>query len=280
VRQLARSEGWTGYNSRTNAGYLKNLVLRTVQHSKDVMVNLVTTAHKPDRLRLFTETLLSGFPQIKTILNSINPGRSPVAVGEMELISYGDGTIRESVGELSFEIGPTSFFQPNTLQAERMFASIAELGHVKPGHTVYDLFCGLGTIGQYIASRVEKVVGVENNESSVNLARKNCGINNLDNCVFEVGDAADALHPDFVARYGRPDRLILDPPRPGLHPQVCDGILREGPERIIYTSCNPATQARDLKLLSALYTVEEVLPIDMFPQTYHIESVAALQRRN
>jgi 23S rRNA (uracil1939-C5)-methyltransferase len=154
-------------------------------------------------------------------------------------------------------------------------------GFLEPSksHTVYDLFCGLGTIGLSLANQVRRVIGIENNETSVELARKNCRTNRIENCYFQEGDAAEALTCDFMARFGKPDRMILDPPRPGLHPKLCEALLRAGPERIVYTSCNPATQSRDLKLLSEAYDVERVQPVDMFPQTYHIEAVAALQRK-
>jgi 23S rRNA (uracil1939-C5)-methyltransferase len=280
VREIALEEGWTCHNSRSNSGYLRHLVLRIGQGSGDLMVNLVTTSHEPERIALFTKALLSEFPVISTVVNSVNSSRSPIASGEMEHVSFGDGTIREEIGSLVFEIAPTSFFQPNTAQAERLVSTISRFLDSSHGQTVYDLFCGLGTIGLSLSDQVGKVVGIENNETSVEMARKNCQINGIDNCIFQVGDAAEALASDFMRSFGKPDRLVLDPPRPGLHPKLCEAILRAKPERIVYTSCNPATQARDLKLLSGAYEIERVQPIDMFPQTYHIEAVAALQLRS
>jgi 23S rRNA (uracil1939-C5)-methyltransferase len=202
-----------------------------------------------------------------------------MALGEIEHVCVGPGTIKEQIGSLAFEIAPSSFFQPNTLQAGKLVSVIANYLDPEPTLTVYDLFCGLGTIGLSIAHQVGRVVGIESNGTSVELARKNCRTNGIDNCEFEVGDAAEALSSEFIRSFGIPDRLILDPPRPGLNPKLCEAILEVRPERIVYTSCNPATQSRDLKMLSEAYSVERVQPVDMFPQTYHIEAVAALQRR-
>lgn len=279
VREIALEEGWTCYNTRSHSGFLRNLVLRMGFGSGDLMVNLVTSQYLPDRIRLLTEVLVKEFPSISTLVNSINDGRSPSAVGQIEHVCFGGGTITERIGSLDFEIAPSSFFQPNTLQAERLISVIREFLNSSADQTVYDLFCGLGTIGLSIADQARRVVGIESNEKSVELARKNCLLNHLENCLFQVGDAAEALSPEFISRFGRPDRLILDPPRPGLQPKLCEAILQVRPERIVYTSCNPATQARDLKALSEAYEIERVQPVDMFPQTYHIESVAALCRK-
>ncbi|MGW8182265.1 MAG: 23S rRNA (uracil(1939)-C(5))-methyltransferase RlmD, partial [bacterium] len=279
VRKIALEQKWTFYNSRSHSGYLKNLVFRTGHRSGDLMIILVTDAYDPGRLELFTDTLVREFPVITTVVNSINSGRSPVASGDVEHVSFGDGAIREQLGPLLFEISPTSFFQPNTLQAEQLISTVVEFLNPSQGQTVYDLFCGLGTFGLSVSHRLETVVGVENNETSVQMARKNCQLNDIENCIFQTGDAIEALSSEFMVRFGRPDCLILDPPRPGLHPKLCEAILRAKPERVVYTSCNPATQARDLQLLSEAYQVEQVQPIDMFPQTYHIEAVAALQLR-
>jgi 23S rRNA (uracil1939-C5)-methyltransferase len=280
VREVALEAGWTCYNSRSNSGYLRNLVIRISYRSNAVMINLVTSQHHPERMELLTQRLVKEFPSISTLVNSINSGRSPLASGEIEHIYHGQGTIRESIGDLQFEIAPTSFFQPNTAQAEKMLSVIAEFLKPSLSHTVYDLFCGLGTIGLSVAHHVGRVVGIENNVRSVQMARENGRINGVKNCDFQAGDALEALSSEFVSRFGQPDRVILDPPRPGLHAKLCEAILNIRPERIVYTSCNPATQARDLKMLSEAYEVERIQPVDMFPQTYHIEVVAALRRKS
>jgi len=279
VREIALEEGWTCYDSRRHTGYLRNLILRIGSNSSDLMVNVVTAAYHPERTALLTESLTSQFPAITTIVNSVNSGRSPVVSGDREYVSFGTGMIQERIGNLVFEIAPTSFFQPNTAQAAQLLSTISEFLQSTRQQTVYDLFCGLGTIGLFLSHRAGKVVGIEDSERSVQLARKNSEINGIDNCVFQVADAADAFTSDFIQRFGNPDRLVLDPPRPGLHPKLCKRILRVRPERIVYTSCNPATQARDLRLLSDAYEIERIQPIDMFPQTYHIEAVAALRLR-
>jgi 23S rRNA (uracil1939-C5)-methyltransferase len=279
VRQLALEQGWTCYNTHENSGYLRNLVIRTGIRTGDMMLKLVTSTHEPEKIEFLTAHLLSEFPQISTFINSINPGRSPIAAGDQEYVCHGDGTIREQIGDLTFVIGPTCFFQPNTLQAERIFGIISSFAKLQKGDTLYDLFCGLGAIGIFLSHQVRKVVGVESHEASVNLARMNAKINGIENCSFHVGDASFALTTDFMSKMGYPDVLILDPPRNGLHPALSQAILRIRPQRIVYLSCNPATQARDLRLLASVYQVEVVQPVDMFPQTYHIEVVASLRAR-
>jgi 23S rRNA (uracil1939-C5)-methyltransferase len=279
IREIGLQEGWTCHNVRSNSGYLRNLVLRIARGTGEVMINLVTSVHEPERIELLKRSLLNEFPDITTIVNSINEGQSPVASGEVELVVHGKGTICEKLGSLTFEVTPTSFFQPNTLQAEHLVSTVGTFLDLNPDQTLYDLYCGLGTFGLSLARQVRQVVGVETHETSVRMARKNCRLNGIDNCIFEVGDAVEALSSDFRGKFGNPDRVVLDPPRPGLHPRLCEALLAAQPEKIVYTSCNPATQARDLKLLNEGYAIDRVQPIDMFPQTYHIEVVAALSRR-
>lgn len=279
VRRLALELGWEPYDTRGHRGYFRNLVIRTGKYTGETMVVAVTATSEPDRMRVLAETLTSEIPGITTLVNAVNPGRSPVAAGE-EFVYHGPGVIHERIGSLVFQVGPSVFFQPNSSQTLSLLEAIRDLARPADHHLAYDLFCGLGTIGLFLAPLVRSVIGVETQAESVRLGSANARLNGIDNCSFHTADAGAALKPDFVRRNGRPDLLILDPPRAGLHPDLIPAILRVGPSRIVYTSCNPATQARDLKLLGGEYEVETVQPIDMFPQTYHIECVVALTARS
>jgi 23S rRNA (uracil1939-C5)-methyltransferase len=278
TRQYCQEQGWTPYHARKQCGFLRNLVIRTGTMTGDVMVNLVTTRREPQRLERMVEALRGPLPEVSVFVNTINSTLSPVGLDE-EIVLLGEDHIREKIEALTIKVAPTSFFQPNTRQAGRLYSLIREMGRLQSGDTLYDLYCGVGSIGLFLSSVVERVVGVESQPLSVAMARENARFNGCTNCHFYVGDAVEALSPEFVRANGRPDVLVLDPPRAGLHPEVGRRLLEVLPERVVYTSCNPATQARDLSVLSQGYQILRVKPVDMFPQTYHIESVVALQRR-
>ena len=278
VRRLAVEEGWQAYSSYSGEGYLRNLVIRTGSNTGDFMVNLVTRRQCPDRMKLVCAELLREFPQITTIVNSINETLSPVAAGQEEVVYHGPGFIRERIDDLEFRIAPTTFFQPNTSQARNLFEVVRRHAGLTGHEIVYDLYCGIGTIALFLARSCQKVVGIDNHGAAISAARANALANGIRNCAFVLMDAAKALNRNLVARHGRPEVLVVDPPRAGMHKQTCWSILDLAPERVIYVSCNPATQARDLKILSRRYRVESVRPVDMFPQTYHIENVASLTR--
>jgi 23S rRNA (uracil1939-C5)-methyltransferase len=280
VRRLALELDWAPYDTRGHRGYLRNLVIRTGKYTGETMVVAVTTSSEPERMRVLADALTEEIPAITTVVNAVNRGRSPVAAGEEEFTYHGDGVIHERIGSLVFRVGPTAFFQPNSSQTPQLLETIRDFSQPAAHQLVYDLYCGLGSIGLFLAPLVRSVIGVETHAEAVRLGSINAELNQIGNCSFQTGDAIEALKPDFVRRNGRPDLLILDPPRAGLHPDLIPGILRVKPTRIVYTSCNPATQARDLKLLSGVYQVEAVQPVDMFPQTYHIECVVALALRS
>lgn len=277
TREYARERGWPAYNSRTHEGYLRNLAIRMGAHTGDVMVNLVTASDLPERVRELSRALLERFPSISTIVNTINSTRSPVAV-EAEIVYHGSGLIRDQVGDLIFQISPTSFFQPNPYQVEALFSEIRRIAEPARTSVVYDLYCGIGAISLFLSDSCSFVVGVENHQQSVRMAVSNAELNGIEGCRFFSADVLETLKPEFIRKNGKPDVLILDPPRAGLHPDVVKRVLKIGPRRIVYSSCNPATQARDLKLLAADYDILAVQPVDMFPQTFHIESVVGLGR--
>jgi 23S rRNA (uracil1939-C5)-methyltransferase len=280
LRALALEQGWEPYDTIHNTGYLRNLVVRTGQNTDQVMVVVVTTSHQPDRMALMVELIQEAIPSVTTVVNSINSGRSPVAAGE-EIVCLGKGFIHERILDRLFQVTPTVFFQPNTLQAERLMGTILDYSAATESRgLLFDLFCGLGTIGLILADHFDRVFGIESHSESIRLAQINSELNQVQNAHFVQGDAAQALQPDSLRQTGVPDVLVLDPPRAGLHQDVVSGVLECRPRRVVYTSCNPATLARDLKLLGESYEVEAVQPVDMFPQTYHIECVAALGLRN
>ncbi|MFQ5929995.1 MAG: 23S rRNA (uracil(1939)-C(5))-methyltransferase RlmD [Acidobacteriota bacterium] len=276
VRKIALGKGWSAYDPLSHKGYLRNLVIRTGSNTGEIMVSLVTSRSEPQRVRLLTQVLLKAFPEITTVVNSINSSRSPVAYGTEEIVYHGKGTITDRIAHLVFMITPDAFFQPNTAQAETLCRLVKEFARLDGDQTVYDLYSGSGSFALFLSDRVKKVVAVESHERAVESACKNAAANKIENCVFRRGDVREALTSPFVANYGRPDVLVADPPRAGMHKDVCRAILALAPERVVYVSCNPATQARDLKILCQQYEIEAIQPVDMFPHTYHIENVVAL----
>ena len=190
--------------------------------------------------------------------------------------------VHDRIGAHTFEIAPSAFFQTNTVQAERLYAVAAEMAHFQPDDLVYDLYCGAGTISMYVADRVKRVVGVELVEAAVENARANAEAAGVQNCTFVSGDMLKLFTPEFVAEHGQPDVLLVDPPRAGMHPKVTEQIAALRPERIVYVSCNPRTQAKDLQRLLAStdggYRIEAIQPVDLFPHTHHVENVIGLRR--
>jgi 23S rRNA (uracil1939-C5)-methyltransferase len=277
-RTTAVDRGWLPYNVINHTGYLRNLIVRRGINTGELMVNLVTTSKDSEKTELLSQILLENIPSITTILNSINPGPNPSTMEE-EIILFGDGKLTDRIGDTTYQISPFSFFQPNTRQAEILFSTIRDAAALEGTEILYDLYCGLGAIGIYLAGMVKKVIGVESHSRSVELARNNAKINGAADCHFFDMDVLEALSHEFLAENGKPNLVVLDPPRAGLHPKVVSSLLETAPDRIVYTSCNPATQARDLNLLGADYDLGTVQPVDMFPQTWHIESVATLCRR-
>lgn len=277
TREHAVQRNWSAHDWRTHKGYLRNLVIRTGQATGQILVNLVTARRAARRTESFARDLTAAFPQVTTVLNSVNSTRSPVAAGEV-FVESGRGVIEELLAGFRFQIGPDTFFQPNTLQAERLFEVVRDFAALTGEETVVDLYCGVGAISLYLASGARRVVGVEIQEQAVADAQASAQRNQVTNCSFRAGDAGLVLSSEFEGEFGTPDIIVLDPPRVGLHPDVCRGLAENGPKRIVYVSCNPATQARDLEILTRQYHVQAIQPVDMFPQTYHIENVVSLQR--
>jgi 23S rRNA (uracil1939-C5)-methyltransferase len=278
VRQFAKEKGWNPWHAREHTGFLRILGVRTPAHTEDRMINLVTSAHDAERMATFEAFLRADFPEVTTLVNTVNSGTAQTSYGEAHVV-FGPGTVTDHIGEYSFEIASNAFFQTNTVAAERLYAVAREFAHFQPTDVVYDLYCGAGTISLFVADAVERVVGVELVEEAVENARASAEANGVANCTFVAGDMLELFKPELIEAHGRPDVLILDPPRAGLHPKVTGQIAHLRPERIVYVSCNPLTQAKDLARLteSAAYTIEAVQPVDLFPHTHHVESVVGLR---
>ena len=291
VREYARTHGLTFYNEHTHEGLLRTLILRN-NHKGELML-IVSFGEKISEVRSqisdFLESLHKEFPKIISLLYVENTKFNDT-IGDLEVQTYfGQDHIIEEMEGLRFKVGPKSFYQTNTEQAYELYKVArrfafdngelingdASLNGEKP--LVYDLYTGTGTIANFVARQARQVIGIEYVPEAIEDAKVNSAINKIDNTLFFAGDMKDILNDDFVAKYGRPDIIITDPPRAGMHEDVVNVILNAAPKRIVYVSCNPATQARDLALLDAKYKVTKVQPVDMFPHTQHVENVVQLE---
>jgi 23S rRNA (uracil1939-C5)-methyltransferase len=279
VRTFCLDREWTAWHPRKHTGYLRHLVIREAANTDEVMVNLVTSHHDAERMEAMATWLRETAPQVTTFINTINSGVAQTAFGEETIIVFGPGVIHDRIGDHTFEIASNAFFQTNTQQAETLYRVAAEYAEFTPQDLVYDLYCGAGTISLYVAPKVKHVVGVELVDEAVQNARRNAAANGISNVTFETGDMMTLFDAEFIGRHGKPDVLIVDPPRAGLHPKVVRQIGELAPERFIYVSCNPQSQAKDLSYLTDTFEVVQVQPVDLFPHTHHIESVAQLRLR-
>jgi 23S rRNA (uracil1939-C5)-methyltransferase len=280
LREFCMGRGLSIYSTFTHTGYLRNLVIRESRRTGELMVNLVTSEDNAGVMRSLCNVLLAHFPTITTIVNNITERKSQVAIGDYEKVYHGSGFITERIGQRTYKISANSFFQTNSLQAERLYEIVARLAELKSDDIVFDLYSGTGTIALYMADLVREVVGIEIVESAIDDSRENALMNQVTNCRFVLGDLKDKLTKDtsWLSNHAKPTIMVIDPPRSGMHEKVVLEIATLQPERIVYVSCNPATQARDLKLLcsKAPYRIRDVQPVDMFPHTYHTENVVAL----
>ncbi|MFH0735251.1 MAG: 23S rRNA (uracil(1939)-C(5))-methyltransferase RlmD [bacterium] len=267
------------YSTNTHEGYLRNLVIRTSFNTRDVMINLVTSSDNNKLLIEYTNELLKICPEVTTVINNINAKKAQIAIGDYEKVYFGDGFIYDYIDKFKFRISPNSFFQTNTSQAEKLYKTAFEYADIKEDEIVYDLFCGAGTISIYISDKAKKVYGFETVESAI----KDGEINILGNKIKNVKLIQVDLNKSFTYKIKEekielPDVIIADPPRSGMNPQTVRDILELKPKRIVYVSCNPTTQARDIKLLvEGGYKLIKAKPVDMFPHTYHIENAALLK---
>ena len=275
VRGFMRASDRPVYGLRTHAGFWRFLMLRhSVAHER-WMVNVVTASQDIDAVMPLADMIMERFPEVVCVVNNITARRSGVAIGEHEVHLAGDPVLTDRIGAFDFEISANSFFQTNTRGARTLYETVERCAALTGGETVVDLYSGTGTIAIWLAQQAREVIGLELADSAVADARKNCRTNGIDNCRFISGDIKETL-----GRIDRaPDLLVIDPPRVGMHKDVVKRVLELAPAKIVYVSCNPATMARDLLVLKQVYDLGEVQPVDMFPHTFHIESVAGLTKR-
>ncbi|MBK7871159.1 MAG: 23S rRNA (uracil(1939)-C(5))-methyltransferase RlmD [Saprospiraceae bacterium] len=278
IRHIAFNQDLSFYDTRSKEGFLRSVVVRTTT-TGEVMLVFSFGEEDNKKTKLFLDAVLKRFPDITTICYCINTKVNDYLM-DLEMFTWdGKGYIEEELGHVRFKISPKSFFQTNTRQGKALYDTAVEFADLQGNENVYDLYTGVGSIALYLAQYCRQVVGIEEIEAAIDDSKENAQLNNINNTVFYAGDVKDILTVDFVEKYGKPDALITDPPRAGMHPQVVEMLLQLESPKIVYVSCNPATQARDLHLLSIKYDVIKMRPVDMFPHTHHIESVALLELR-
>ncbi|HEX9614761.1 MAG TPA: 23S rRNA (uracil(1939)-C(5))-methyltransferase RlmD, partial [Bacteroidota bacterium] len=280
TRDFARRSALPVYSGRADSGYWRFLVIRQSKRTSELMVNLVTFEDRPDIMEAYAKEVVTAIPAITTVVNTINDRKAQIAYGEKERVYYGPGIIHERMAGYLFVISASSFFQTNTAQAEKLYESAREFAGLRSTDTVYDLYSGTGTIAMAVSAFAKQIVGIESVESAIRDAERNVRENGIRNCSFVPGDLKDRLtnDKDWMASHPKPDVLIIDPPRSGMHPRVAEEVRDLSASRIVYVSCNPATQARDCKVLCEnRYRLMKLQPVDMFPHTYHIENVALLE---
>ena len=263
------------YDPKSHIGFLRFLMLRYGMNTQDLMVNIVTAYHDIDKLTPLMDALLKEFPEITSLVNNVNTRKADVAFGEYETLLYGEPSIKERLGDLTFEISANSFFQTNTAQGETLYQEIKDAMNLKGNEILYDLYCGTGTIGLYLSKKAKKVFGFEVIRSALDDAEKNAVRNNISNIVFVKANLDTFFKSgQLPKRVPKPDVIVVDPPRAGMHEDMTNYLPKLGAKKIIYASCNPTTQARDAKILNAYgYRIISSTMVDMFPHTPHIETV-------
>ncbi len=276
IKRWCLEHGVTFYNIRENYGQLRNMFIRTTDAGA-VMLIVCFGEDFPEREALL-DAVAEAFPQISSLYYVLN-GKKNDTIGDLECILFrGEEAIYEQMEGLRFKIGPKSFYQTNTGQAYNLYKVARGFAALTGSETVYDLYTGTGTIAQFVSAGAARVIGIEYVPEAIEDAKVNAAGNGITNCEFFAGDMKDILTADFIAEHGRPDVVIVDPPRAGMHPDVVKTILEAAPKRIVYVSCNPATQARDMEMMSGQYEITAVQPVDMFPHTFHVENVCRLDR--
>lgn len=278
VKRFARKKGFAFFNLRQQSGFLRNLVIRNTSDGQ-VMVIVVFFLDEPARREALLDFLSSEFPQISSLMYVINTKKNDSLTDQTPVLYKGADHLVENMDGLKFRIGPKSFFQTNTGQALKLYLIAKEFAGLSGKEIVYDLYTGAGTIANFIASSASKVIGIEYVDEAVKDAGINSGMNGIENTVFYAGDIKKILTEQFIEDNGHPDVIITDPPRAGMDADVVRSIMTASPGKIVYISCNPSTQARDILLLSEKYEVTCVQPVDMFPHTHHVENVVLLERK-
>ncbi|RJR36995.1 MAG: 23S rRNA (uracil(1939)-C(5))-methyltransferase RlmD [Desulfobacteraceae bacterium] len=275
VKRFAQSSGLPAYGIRSHEGFWRFLAVRHSGFLDEWMVNVITSTENRPVMESLARMLLGECAAIGTIVNNISQRKASIAVGEREIVLHGKGTITDRLGEFQFLVSANSFFQTNSRTALKLYEKVAEYADLKGNERVLDLYSGTGTIPIFLSRAAGEVLGMEINAIAVQDAEKNCRLNEISNCRFVIGDIRETL---AGSKY-KPDVLVIDPPRDGMHKDVLAAVLRLQSERVVYVSCNPSTLARDLRIMTEEYEILEVQPFDMFPHTYHVESVVKLVRR-
>lgn len=281
VRDYAYAHNFPFFDLRSQEGLLRNIMIRTSSTGELMVVLQCKVTGDDDRRKMeeILQFMADTFPQITSLMYVIN-NKCNDTIGDLDVeVFKGNDHIFEEMEGLRFKVGPKSFYQTNSEQAYNLYKVAREFAGLTGNELVYDLYTGTGTIANFVARQARKVVGIEYVPEAIEDAKVNSALNGIDNTLFYAGDMKDILTNDFIAEHGRPDVIITDPPRAGMHNDVIDVILAAEPKRIVYVSCNPATQARDLQLLDGKYKVTAVQPVDMFPHTHHVENVVRLDRR-
>lgn len=273
------ANGLPFYDLRAQQGFLRTLMIRVLT-TGETMVVVSFGEDNPSLIKATLDNLREAFPEITSLMYVVNT-KANDTIGDLPVMLHsGRAYIVEEMEGLRFRIGPKSFYQTNSRQAHRLYSVAREMAALSGNELVYDLYTGTGTIANFVARNARKVIGIEYVADAIEDAKINSQVNGIDNTEFFAGDMKDVLTDEFIATHGRPDVMIVDPPRAGMHDDVVKVILNAAPERIVYVSCNPATQARDLAALDVKYRVTAVQPVDMFPHTHHVENVVKLERRD
>lgn len=278
IRAYALKNNLSFYDVRNHTGFLRNLIIRNTTQNEWMVVLVVAQANEKEITRLMSE-IHTHFVQINSLLYIINTKRNDTIYDQDVIVFKGPPYITEKIGTLHYRISPKSFFQTNTLQAKKLYDIVLQFARLKGTEIVYDLYTGTGTIANYIAHKAKKVIGIEYIEDAITDAKTNAQLNQIKNTSFFAGDLKDVFLPGFIENNGKPDVIITDPPRAGMHPDVVQQLITCGAEKIVYVSCNPATQARDIAMLDCAYKVTKMQPVDMFPHTHHVENVILLEKK-
>ncbi len=278
IKNFGKENGYSFYDIRACQGFLRTLMIR-IATTGEIMAVMVFGENDSEKIKTLLDAVRSEFPQITSLLYVINTKVNDTIADQEILLHSGKMYIEEEMDGLRFRIGPKSFYQTNSRQALVLYTVARNFADLKGDELVYDLYTGTGTIANFVARHCRHVIGIEYVEDAIKDAHINSSINGIDNTEFYAGDMKDVLTDEFISKHGRPDVMIVDPPRAGMHNDVVNVILNAEPEKIVYVSCNPATQARDLALLHVKYDITAVQPVDMFPHTQHVENVVALKLR-
>ncbi len=279
IRDFAKENNYSFYDIKQHSGWLRNIIIRYCT-TGELMVNICLGYEEETERKKLLDFLLQKIPAITTLLYTINSKWNDTIYDLAPQVYFGKGYVMEQLGDFKFKVGPKSFFQTNTKQAEKLYSITDDFAGLTGNEIVYDLYCGTGSIGIFVSRLAKKIIGVEVIAEAIEDAKENAAINNIGHAAFFAGDVIKICDDDFFAAHGRPDVIITDPPRAGMHEKLVNKLLDMAAPKIVYVSCNTATQARDLALLNEKYSVQKVQPVDMFPHTHHIECVVLLKLKN